>query len=259
MARTAIVNPRKKRKSKPRKRSYGRKRNPGPVRSYNARKRRSAPKRRRRNPSAPANSVYSAGGYRARKNPAGDLFDFDYLMDTLPAATAGVLLARYAVKMAGPFEVVEKGEAGGAGKMGPGLKHAFALLVASRYGSQLVGSMLGPDKSRIAEISAMGFAGDLFFRKRLFEDSEWVQTNLYLNGVDDMEEIDQEYDEMGGFEQDSALGEPQYVVGPDGTLYQLSGTQVAPDPAYYPGAVAGFEEDSALGAVPSEESSFGYA
>lgn len=259
MARTAIVNPRKRKpaKRKAKKRTYGRRRNPstGGDRSYNARRRRPA-RRRRRNPtSAPARSVYSTGGYRQR-NPS-DLFDFDYLMDKMPAATAGVWLGRYAVKMAGPFEQIEAGAAGGAGKMGPGLKHAFALLVASRFGSQMVGSALGNDKAQIAEIACLGFAGDLFARKRLFEDSTWVQDNLYLSGVDDMD-FEGDDDDVSGFEQDSALGE--LIVGDDGTVYQLNG--VAPDPANYPGGIAGFEQNSALGFAPvrpSADSGFGYA
>ena len=249
MARTAIVNPRRraKRKANKRRRSYGRKRNTATAsssdRSYNKRRRSS---KRRRNPS-PAASIYSAGGYR-RKNP--DLFDLENITDKLPACTAGVMLTRYALKMAGPFEMDATTK-----RAVPGIKHAIACVLAAHFGSGIVSSMLGASKGPLAEAAAIGFAGDMFARTRLLDSSEWAQQNLFLG---DDEAPAEEYQEgVNGFEQASALGAGGYVVGPDGTLYQMSG--YAPDPA-----MAGFEQQSALGsafsaASPSGESGFGYA
>lgn len=252
MARTAIVNPRRKKAKKRRTRKYGRRRNPSTSlssdRSYNPRRRRRA---RRRNPAAPAKSIYSSGGYR-RRNPAGDLFDFDNITEKMPAATLGVMAARFAMKMAGPFEPNTKG-----GPNLPGIKHAIAMVLGAHFGAQFTGSMLGNGKALFAECGALGFAGDLFTRTRLLNDSPWAQENLYLNGPED--DADGGYEEgISGFEDTSALGAGEYVVGPDGTLYQMSGTPVATDPAYYPGGntLIGFEDRSALA---SAESSFGYA
>lgn len=258
MARTAIVNPRnrKKRKTshpaKRRARSYGRKRNP----SRTANRRPPAVRRRRRNPGTGA-SVYSSGGYR-QSNPSGDLFDLDYLMETIPAATGGVWAARWAAKMAGPFEVVDGGK-----DAVPTFKHAIAMVLGARFGSQAIGSFMGAGKEVIAEHAALGFAGDLFARKRVFADSSWVQQNLMLEGVDYEgdygDDTAPEYaEDLSGFEQDTALGAGgEYVVGPDGTLYQMQG--VADD---QPGAISGFEQTTALGfshVSPSSESGFGYA
>lgn len=210
--------------------------------------------------------MYSSGGYR-RKNP--DFLDFDGLMNEVPAATAGVWLARWATKMAGPFE--QSGQTPAPGQTlrpVPGIKHAVALLLAAKYGSQMVGSALGAEKAKIAYYSALGFAGDLFARTRLFDDSKWVQDNLYLNGVEDGAWADGEspdYEGISGFEEQSALGEGELVQGPDGTIYQLQGgelLEIAPDPADFDGGnVSGFEEVSALGfsrGSSSVESSFGY-
>jgi hypothetical protein len=260
MAKTAIVNPRgkngrfKKRKS----RSYGRRRrNPSSSssapRSYNPRRRRSYG--RRRNPGiapagSPASSPYSAGGYRRRPNPGGEMFDIDRVMDVTPAATLGVWSSRWACKMAGPME---------DGK--PGMKHAIAMVIGAHVGSQAVGSFMG-GKEFIAYCGALGFAGDIFARRTLFEDSDWVKDNLVLDGIDDLEEATayEDPDVVNGFEDSSQLGDdeaPQIFQGPDGRLYQLSGP--APDPAYVPGGnVGGFEQRSALGRA-SSESSFGYA
>lgn len=277
MARTAIVNPRNKRRRRRntdgtyagastrsanprrrRRRTYGsssRRRNTAPTPNR---------RRRRRNPSSsPASSAYSAGGYR-RKNP--DLFDMDALTDTLPAATLGVWAARFSGKFAGPFEVVEANK-----PAVPTFKHAIAIILGAKFGSQIVGNMLGSGKEQIAYAAALGFAGDLFARRRFFEDSAWVKSNLLLAGVD-AEADEGEYDpsaeadyytdpELSGFEESSELGQTpqagQLIVGPDGQLYQLQG--VAPDPADYPGGVAGFEQHSELGyAQPSSDSGFGY-
>lgn len=253
MARTAIVNPRRKAKKR-KTRKYGkRRRNPitstSSDRNYNPRRRRVS-RKRRRNPSSPATSVYSAGGYR-RKNP--DLFDFDNITEKMPAATLGVLVARYAFKMAGPMEPDTAG-----GPALPGVKHAIALVLGTHFGSQIIGNLLGSNKTLFAECGGLGFAGDLFLRKRALVDNAWAQENLYLSGDGD-DYAPEGYEEgISGFENQSALGAGEYVVGPDGTLYQMSGTPIASDAAYYPGgnSLVGFENQSALA---SADSSFGYA
>lgn len=254
MARTAIVNPRKRRRNKPARR-YGRRRNPASSdRNYNPRRRRRNARRygRKRNPAAaPASSVYSAGGYRRKPNPiGGDMFNLDRAIDTLPAATGGLWAARFAAKMAGPMEDDK-----------PGFKHAIAMLIGASVGSSMMDSMFGHGKGDVAYIGALAFMGDLFGRKVFFDDSEWVKENLLLSGVDDTEDADEdpEWDEdMSGFENQSALGAGEIFQGPDGQLYQLSGP--APDAAMTPGGnFSGFENQSALGyARPSAESSFGY-
>jgi hypothetical protein len=258
MAKTAIVNPRAangrfkrgKRRAKSKVRRHGRRRNPAPAsadRNYNPRRR---SRRRRLNPGAPASSVYSAGGYRRKPNPS-DLLDFDYLMDTMPAGTLGIWAVRWGLKMAGDFEDNK-----------PGFKHGLAGLLAASVGANAIGSMLGEDKTQIARIGGVSFLGDLFARKSLFEDSDWVKENLMLSGVDELEEATEWDQDFAGFESTSALGDDgadegsQMFVGPDGTVYQLSG--VAPDAAQLPGGVGGFESTSQLGGMPSSESSFGY-
>jgi hypothetical protein len=178
MATTAVVNPKRKRRklygaaaashAAKRGRGKARKRNPSSGSDYrypNKRraKRRGGGKRRRRNPGAAA--------YRYR-NP--ESFSFDELVYITPAATAGVIGARWATKIAGPFENNE-----------PGIKHAIALWIAGKFGGQLVGDLMGdPDKGAIAEIACLGFAGDLFLRKRFMKDSQWLRDNVYLEGDD---------------------------------------------------------------------------
>lgn len=250
MARTAIVNPRRRRhtKRKPNKRrAYGRA--AAPKRRRNP-ARRAPHKRRRRNPSTPGTSAYSTTGYRS-KNPT-NMFDIDRVMDVTPAATAGVWAARWALKMAGPFENATSGKA-----QKPGFKHAIAVVIASNVVQGIADSVLGPGKGIFAEIGALAFGGDVFARTVLFDDSKWVTDNLYLgdSDADDDDDLDLE-----GFEAQSALGEPQYAVGPDGTLYEMSGSDAAPDPAYVR-TLAGFEQTSALGVwggQPSPANSFGY-
>ena len=251
MARTAIVNPRRKkpRRKSNKRRAYGRA--AAPKRRRNPR----SPRRRRRNPAqAPASSVYSGGGYRT-KNP--DYFNIDRVMDVTPAATAGIWAARWAVKLAGPFDP----STGTSTTPTPGFKHALAIVVASNVIQGIADSMLGHGKGTFAEIAALGFGGDLFARTRLFNDSQWVKDNLFLGDDDQDDDDDDDLDlDLEGFESESALGEPQYAVGPDGTLYEMSG---APDPAYSPGGnvLTGFESESALGnwgGTPTAANSFGY-
>jgi len=250
MARTAIVNPRRRRHTKRKtnkRRAYGRA--AAPKRRRNP-ARRTTHKRRRRNPSTPGTSAYSATGYRT-KNP--NMFDIDRVMDVTPAATAGVWAARWALKMAGPFENAEGGKA-----QRPGFKHAIAIVIASNVVQGIADSVLGHGKGTFAEIGALAFGGDVFARTTLFDNSKWVTDNLYL-GDHDADDDDDELD-LEGFEQQSALGEPQYAVGPDGTLYEMSGSDAAPDPAYER-TLSGFEQQSALGAwggLPTAANSFGY-
>ena len=123
MAKTAVVNRRKGRKRKAPKR-YG-----------------SAKRKRRRNPSAAAKpSPYSSGGYYRRPNP--NMFDMDTYTRTMPAATAGVWFARWAVKMAGPFEPDAQGVPV------PVIKHAIAIIAATEFGGKLVGQLLGGRRHR---------------------------------------------------------------------------------------------------------------
>lgn len=260
MAKTAVVNPRGKRRR--------RKKNPSPrssnprrkSRRYGA-KRRAAPRRkaRRRNPGTPITSVYSGGGYR-RSNP--DLFDFEHIMAVAPAAVGGDFAARWAVKIAGPMESDKPG-----GPAVPGFKHALAGVLAARMGSTMIASLLGDQsKAHIAEIGALAFTGSLFLRKRFLNDSAWVRENLYLDGYDDDgddydAQIDELYQEdLHGFESQSALG-MQYIEDEQGNVYALQG--VAPDAAALPtgtrGGLGSFETNSALGyARASTASSFGY-
>jgi hypothetical protein len=198
MARTAVVNPRRRRRKKKTTHHRRRRRNYGAAASTVARsanrRRRSSHKRRRRNPSTA--SVYGSGGYR-RSNPMS--FNIDHITDTVPSATAGVWAARWAVKMAG---AMENGE--------PGIKHALAVWLASSLGSQLISSMFGSAaKGEYARIAALGFGGDLFMRKRFMAQTKWVQENLYLDGVDDMDDVPDysDGDDMNGFQAHSALGD----------------------------------------------------
>jgi hypothetical protein len=200
MAKTAVINPRRRRRRAKKTTHRRRRRNYGAAatvaRTANRRRRRTSHHRRRRNPSVP--SVYSSGGYR-RSNPIS--FNLDHLVEITPAATAGVWAARWGVKMAGPMD---NGE--------PGIKHALAVWLASSLGGQLLGSAFGSEaKGAYATIAALGFGGDLFARKRFFKDTKWVQENIYLEGVDDMEEVDDtpnysEGADLNGFQQHSALG-----------------------------------------------------
>lgn len=190
MAKTAVVNRRKGRKRKAPKR-YG------------------SAKKRRRNPTAAGKqSPYSSQGYYRRPNPS--MFDMDTYTRTMPAATMGVWAARWAVKMAGPFEPDS------AGVPVPGIKHAIAIIAATEFGGKLVGQLLGGRREiDIAQIGAMGYGGDLFLRKRLFRDSAWVQENISLEG-------DEEWEEEGYTEEMSGMGADTYT-DPAGNKYIRSG------------------------------------
>lgn len=247
MATTKVVNP--KRRTPPRRadgtfKSKGRRSNPK-RRTY-AHGAASTRRRRRRNPEAAAapvskraavRSVYSYGGYRQR-NP--DMFDMDYLTETVPAATGGVMAARWGAKMAGDFEEVKSTVNGQpVTYRAPGLKHAVGIVVAAHIGASVADSVLGPGKGTLAKIAALGYGGDLFVQKRFFRDNEWMRDNL-LSGVDD----DDQGDDVGAFENRSAIGDdaPQLVQGPDGNVYQLGDFQQLH-------ALGAFENRSAIGSV----------
>lgn len=254
MAKTAVVNKKKKKKSgtKKRRRNYG-------AAAANPKKR-----RRRKNPGTPARRSSAAP---RRRNPS--MFDMDALMDVVPAATGGVWLGRWGVKLAGEFEPNSEGIPE------PGLKHAFAILIAANMGGDMLGNMLGSAaKGEYARIACLGFGGDMFLRKRFMRDSAFVNENLSLEGIgyDDDYEYEDEMDDEGqyvnGFHPSSALGAntENMVIGPDGQLYELegahTGTQYPPNYNRIMENVGGFAATSSLGmsaAKPSQSSSFGYA
>lgn len=285
MAKTAVVNKRRKRsgggsKPKRRRRNYG-------AAATNPPKRR----RRRRNP-APAPRRRSN---TRRRNP--DPFNMDNIMDTLPAATGGVWLGRWAVKQAGPGEVNDKGQ------KEPGIKHAIAIWLAATVGADFVANIMGSaTKGEYARIACLGYGGDLFMRKRFMRDSEWVKNNLSLSGLgEDWEDEIPDYEDeaedytVSGFQAESPLGAvnsytdatgnryvmtaqgwqlagnmgadtSDLVIGPDGSVYQLSGGGGATYPNDYPQIMAdamnGFQSESPLGMRPARadsNNSFGYA
>jgi hypothetical protein len=220
---------------------------------------------RRHNPSPyamPNPRRRSRGG--RRRNPGGNLLDFDRAIEVAPPATLGVLIARWLTKFAGPFE----GTVGGVPAQ-PGIKHALALLVGSKIGADIIDGFM-PGKGHIAEIAALGFGGDLFLRKRFMRDSRWMQENLYLEGFDMDSQIgaDTFVDATGqtyvrtangwalaGFDMHSQIG--QYQPGqiftlPDGTVVQVEGEYESGDYAM------GSQYESGSNAMGFGDSSFGY-
>lgn len=271
MAQTKVVNPKRRtRNADGTFKSKGRRKNPSrrKTRAYGS------ARRRRRNPepaaAAPSKrsrvrSVYSYGGYR-QSNPAGDLFDMDYLVEVTPAATMGDFAARFAAKMAGPFEEIKTTVNGQpVTYTAPGFKHALAIAIGAHVGGSLTESVLGPGKGALAKVGALAFGGSLFARKRFLRDSAWVRDNILLDGVDDMDDgNNSDADEMGAFEQRSAIGadeQPKIVQGPDGNFYVMD-EGVA--------GMGAFENKSTIGAgnfgnirrdpaVVASDTSFGYA
>lgn len=236
MAQTAIVNPRRRRrrrKNEPLQNPRKRRRR----RAYGSMAQPARRRRRRRNPDMAdlGRRTYKRRTY-ARKNPDGMTSgDFGAVLEVLPAATAGVLGARWAVKMAGDFE---------DGK--PGFKHALALWLAAIWGSPLLGNLFGDNaKGKMAAISCLGFGGDLFARKHWLEDSD-IGKNLYLGegADDDDEELSAEDMELlQGLTEGSAIADfgarsrarkfrpfigadPQLYVTPGGDVVQLSGAEI---------------------------------
>ena len=257
MAKTAVVNRRRKKTT-----NRKRRRNTGAAASNPSKR------RRRRNPGTAAAPRRRSNA--RRKNPG--IFDTDSLMDTLPSATGGVLMSRWAVKQAGDFELVGPK---GAEYLAPSWKHALAILVAASYGGELIGNVLGSaQKGEYARIAALGYGGDLFYRTRFARDSEWSQNNLNLDGLGEDEEVifvDEDGNQVDaegnlmGFEATSPLGE--YVSDEAGNVYQLDGGDMGADyPANYrnitnAAAMGGFEATSPLGMAPADagSNSFGYS
>ena len=190
MAKTAVVNRRKGKRKAPKK--YG------------------GAKKRKRNPttSTASKSAYSStsGGYFRRPNPS--MFDMETYTRTLPAATAGIWFARWAVNLAGPFEPDAQGVPV------PGFKHAIAIMVATEFGGKMVGQLLGGRREiDMAQIAAIGYGGDLFLRKRILRNSVWVQENISLEGDEEWE----------GTETGDELGADTYT-DPAGNKYVRTGS-----------------------------------
>jgi hypothetical protein len=265
--RTAVINPRRRRRRSSSRRR--RRRNPATLygSASNPRRRRRRSSRRRRNPGStmPGQAIrssYSSRGYRQR-NPG---LNFDSAIDIIPAATAGVIAARWAVKLAGELPDDK-----------PGIAHAIAVYLAAVFGGDLIGSLLGSStKANYAMIGALGFGGDLFTRKVFLSESDWAKENLYLGEADEDEDEDEDEDvDLSGFTDQSALGNPagQQYVDEHGRKWMQSGTgqwmllsgpespaggddyAVQADPSTY----AGFADQSALGRRRGGRSSFGYA
>lgn len=260
MARTAVVNPRRRRKARKSnpKRSHKRRRNYGAAlaaapRTPNRKRRRHYGARRRN----PGRSYLSRA-----KNPALDL---DSTIDIVPPATAGVWAARWAVAQAGEFDDGE-----------PGIKHALAIWLAASFGADLIGSIFGESKATYARISALGYGGDLFLRKRFLKDSEWAKKNLSLMGVDeDAAPAGGTYvDAMNNAWVETPQGWSMAGLGDGGTLYedgQGNVYQLGALPGTYGAGFGAFESASSIGAfeasssighvgrVGSADNSFGYA
>lgn len=202
MAKTATVN-RKRRRKTPRRR----RRNPKTYGAATNRRRRYKRRstRRRRNPSRYSSTTT---GYYQRPNPDGVL-DFQGAMEILPPATLGIGASRWAVNMAGPFELSREGI------QEPGIKHAIAIWLAAGIGGDLIGGLLGDGrKSDIARIAALGWGGDLFLRKRFLRDNKWINENLYMGDGS-----------SGNMGQDSFIDAAgnKFIRGPSG--WRLAGFQ----------------------------------
>jgi hypothetical protein len=191
------------------------------------------------------------------------MFSFDELFSVVPAGTAGVLGARFALKQAGAFE---------DGK--PGIWHAVALWVGAHLTGNIVGAVFSQHAGAVAKVGALSYAGDLFARTHLFAGSDWIKNNISLAGEDD-EGGGEEFEMIEGFQDQSELGagggwalsgmgaSGDLIRDNAGNLYQLSGGGFGLDSG--PGAgsrLAGFQPASALGgprANPNSSSSFGYS
>lgn len=291
MAKTAVVNGRRRRKrsgGRRRRRNYGaaaatanprrRRRRAPRRRSYGAATRR----RRRRNPISP----YASGGYRRTPNPlsVGSFGSaLHQLLEVIPAGTAGILGARFALKQSGAWQPDK------AGVLQPGIWQALALWLGATVTGAVVSTVFrSPSKGLYAKVAGLSFAGDLFLRQRFLRDSKMFQENFSLAGLGDDDE-DGYSDEglIDGFQDQSALGEMwqdsdgntwqnrggqwqlagmgagsgDLVQGPDGTLYQLSGGMGLDSRAGDGSVLAGFQSQSALGVARARHnpnSSFGY-
>ena len=243
MAKTAVVNRRKRRGKK--------RRNPH---AYGAAKNRRRRKHRRRNPlPQPKVTAYSSGDYYRRPNRRGarkrnpSMLDLDTWTRILPAGVLGIGAARWATKLAGPMENDE-----------PGFKHALAITLAAEVGGKLLGGLVGGAREiDIAQIAAISWGGDLFMRKSVFKESTWLRENLYLEGDAGMSLGDVVQDATGtryvltrgGWEivgqpmgqnepgdvvQDQATG-ACYVVQDDGSLRPCNANEIQALQGFYNG------------------------
>lgn len=246
MAKTAVVNKKRKRDAKGRYKK-------NPARAYGAAAKPTAnrKRRKRRNPKDSSTlSPYSSGGYyrrpnMAKRNPSA--LDMETWTRVLPAGVAGIWVTRWAVKMAGPFEP------DASGVPVPGFKHFVAGIIAVEVGGRIVGDILGAKRETdIAQIAAISYIGDLFLRTRVLRDSPWVQQNISLEGGVGAQSSAMGTDTFtdasgnryvrsgGGWElanwQYSSMGQQQQIpipagakpgdiirVQPSGDMYQLSG------------------------------------
>lgn len=289
MAKTAVINRRGRRKrsgSKRRRRNYGAaaaqanpRRRRRRRRSYGAATTR---RRRRRNPISP----YSSAGYRRSPNPisVGSFGSaLHQLIEVIPAGTAGILGARFALKQSGNWAPDAKGT------MQPGVWQALAIWLGATVTGAVVSTVFrSPSKGLYAKIAGLSFGGDLFLRQRFLKDSPMFQQNFSLAGLGDDEDGEDYSDEglVDGFQDSSALGEMftdadgntwqnrggqwalagmgaagDLVQGSDGTLYQLSGGMGLDSMPGDGARLAGFQSQSALGVARARHnpnSSFGY-
>ena len=271
MAKTAVVNPRRRRKrrrSNPRRRrrNYGAAALVNPPRRRRRRRRYGAARRpRRRNPASP----YASASYYRRPNPP-QMFDFQDLVETVPAATAGIWAGRWAVRQAGAFEAAQDGT------LEPGIKHAIAIWLAAAVGGQFIGQLMGSEaKGNAARVAALGYGGDLFLRGRFLRDSDFVRNNLSLQGTEDepsetvqlIRGADGNLYQLSGFQSQSALGDytdaagNTWRSGPNGWEFVSSAPGFSGGPS--DGSVLdGFQATSALGSPyygRSSGTSFGYS
>lgn len=258
MARTKVVNPRRKKRRKrknPTPRRRPAKRHGNAARNPRRRRRRSA-KRRKRNPQPRRYSPYRMSNPRG-----GGLFDLDYLMDTVPAATLGVWLARWAIKMAGPLEL------DAAGNKRPGIKHGIFAYLAARFGGDMIGNFFGAERAGdVSQIAAYGYLGDLWARTYFFtEPDSWYRQNLYLGAGDYPGPYGKQYLGQGQAQQGTTFADAtgrRYVKGPRG--WQLAGVGAQPyayegqtvpgmgaQPHAYEG-MGGFSAQSALGGFSAQ-------
>jgi hypothetical protein len=268
MPRTAVINPRRRRRRRNKTTAAPRRRRNPEEAVQNPRRRRRAKRRyyggarrrRRRNPVGALAPRRSSAPRRAPRQKNGAI-GLDDAIEILPAGTAGVWAARWAVAQAGEFEDGE-----------PGFKHALAVWIAASFGADLIGSAFGQGKATIARIAALSWGGDMFMRQRFMKDSKWVKENISLKGVDDTTKRyarGSSYMGDGGGPFVDALGNRyvntdqgwalagddggQLVQDEHGNVFSLGGFQSS-------SPIGGFESSSPIGALGSRsgESSFGY-
>lgn len=263
MARTAVVN--RARRMPPRNRDGSFKKRSRMGRAANPRRKH---RRRRRNPAASAppqaRSPYASVGYyrspnrRRKSRKHNPEFSLSEVTNILPAATGGVIAARWAVAQSGAWEP------GAGGVLEPGIKQALAIYLAATIGSDLIGQVMGSDeRGRIAKIAAYGYGGDLFMRTRFMKDSPFFKNNLSLQGMESQSYLGA----AGGDTYTDAEGNVWHATQRGWQLAGLGEERqlvlVADNDA---DEMSGMESQSYLGyagrrrrANPSASSSFGYA